>query len=132
MTMRTATQSTIAKIAALSEKPSRPAWLRATIHDALSGKAMSADRERRLCEALGIQPPPVEYSIPACPGCNGEPHTGSCNGQPVAAVVVLSPGQRVTTPRPRRYSRIDQMPVADLARAIRDRGNLHYDRKRVL
>ena len=127
--MRTATTSTVGQIAALSEKQPRPAWLRAAIHDALGGRPMSAERERRLCLALDIQPPPVEYSIPACPGCNGEPHTGSCNGRPVAAVVVLTPGQRVTTPRPRRYSRIDQMPVADLARAIRDRGNLHYDRK---
>lgn len=42
-------------------------------------------------------------------------------GVGVAAVVVLTPGQRVTTPRPRRYSRIDQMPVAELARAIRGR-----------
>lgn len=126
--MRTATTSTVGQIAALSEKPSRPAWLRAAIHDALGGRPMSAERERRLCLALDIHPPPVEYSIPACPGCNGEPHTGNCHGQPVAAVAVLTPGQRVTTHRPRRYSRIDQMPVSDLARAIRRRQILQYDR----
>lgn len=61
--------------------------------------------------------------IDPCPDC-GSVHHARCNGQPVAAVVVLTPGQRVTTPRPRRYSRIDQMPVADLARAIRDRAKL--------
>ena len=119
--MRTASTSTVSQIAALSDKQPRATWLRAAIHDALSGKPMSAARERSLCLALDIQPPPVEYSIPACPGCDGEPHTGNCHGQPVAAVVVLTPGQRVTTPRPRRYSRIDQMPVSHLARAIRER-----------
>jgi len=106
--MRTASTSTVSQIAALSDKQPRATWLRAAIHDALSGKPMSAARG-------------VEYLIPACPGCDGEPHTGNCHGQPVAAVVVLMPGQRVTTPRPRRYSRIDQMPVSDLARAIRER-----------
>lgn len=124
MTMRTTSAATKRRIASLSTKPTKPAWLKLALHDAIHDKPMSLERERRLCLALDIQPPPVEYSIPACPGCNGEPHTGSCNGRPVAAVVVLTPGQRVTTPRPRRYSRIDQMPVADLARAIRDRAKL--------
>lgn len=69
------------------------------------------------------QPQPSQIPVPPCPDC-GSVHHARCNGRPVAAVVVLTPGQRVTTPRPRRYSRIDQMPVADLARAIRDRAKL--------
>ena len=57
--------------------------------------------------------------VPACPDC-GSVHHARCNGN-AGAVVVLAPGETVTTPRPRRYSRIDQMPVSMLARAIRER-----------
>ena len=67
---------------------------------------------------------PKTYAYPPCPGCGGEPHVAreGCHGQPVAAVAVLAPGQTVTTQRPpRQYSRIDQMPVSMLARAVKER-----------
>lgn len=121
--MRTTTQPTLAKIAALGEKPTKPAWLRAALNDALLGKPMSLERERHMCAALGIDVPPSEYAVPECPGCGGAPHVvnDGCGGHPVTAVVALAPGQAVTTRRPRVYNRIDQMPVAMLARAIQAR-----------
>lgn len=35
-------------------------------------------------------------TVPACPDC-GQAHTGRCHGKPVVQVVVLAPGERVTT-----------------------------------
>jgi hypothetical protein len=83
---------------------------------------MSRKREDRMRQALDMQPLPVVQEVPVCP-IHGVVHdAGPCTeDKPVAAVVVLAPGERVTTPKPRRYSRIDQMPVSMLARAIRER-----------
>jgi hypothetical protein len=127
-TMRTCTDATKAIIA--SQVAAQGSYrydgfapaLEAAIWDALHERSMSLARERRMCAALGIEAPPNEYAIPECPGCGGEPHVAreGCHGNGGHAIV-LAPGERVTTPRPRRYSRIDQMPVSMLARAIRDR-----------
>ena len=126
--MRTATISTQAQIATLSAKPTKPAWLKLAVSDAIHSKPMSLDRERRMCAALGLDAPPPEYSLPACPSCNGAPHVGDCHNQPVAAVAVLAPGQRVATSKARQYSRIADMPVSLLARAIKERRSYdHYD-----
>jgi hypothetical protein len=121
--MRTTTEATKAAIASLSAKPTKPAWLKLALYDALRDKPMSLQRERRMCAALGIEAPPPEYSVPACPGCGGEPHVAreGCHGNG-GPVVVLEPGQRVTRARPpRQYTRIADMPTSMLARAIRER-----------
>jgi hypothetical protein len=98
--MRTATISTTQQIATLSAKPTKPAWLKLALYDALHDKPMSLSRERRMCVALGIEAPPNEYAVPECPGCGGAPHVAreGCNGNG-GTVVVLAPGERVTTPR---------------------------------
>ena len=54
--MRTATQATKRRIARLGAKPTKPAWLKLAIRDALNDKPMSLERERRMCAALGIRP----------------------------------------------------------------------------
>lgn len=123
--MRKCTDTTKREIVAQRHFGPLPGWLLAACHDALHDKPMSLERERRICAALGIEAPPNEYAVPECPGCGGAPHVAhdGCNGHPVAAVVVLAPGETVTKRKPRRYSRIDQMPTAMLARAIRERTN---------
>jgi hypothetical protein len=97
---RTTTQTTKAQIAALSAKPTKPAWLKLALHDALRDKPMSLSRERRMCAALSIEAPPNEYAVPECPGCGGAPHVAreGCNGNGGTAVV-LADGETVTTPR---------------------------------
>jgi hypothetical protein len=109
--MRTATTSTTQQIATLSAKPTKPAWLKLALHDALHDKPMSLARERRMCAALGIDAPPNEYAVPECPGCGGAPHVAreGCNGNGGTAVV-LAPGETVrrsgqSKPR-RRYCRL--------------------------
>lgn len=98
---RTTTPATKAQIASLGQKPTKPAWLKLALHDALHDKPMSLDRERRMCAALGIDAPPNEYAVPECPGCGGAPHVANdgCNGHAVAGVVVLAPGETVRRPR---------------------------------
>lgn len=39
------------------------------------------------------RPAPVMFELSACPDCRKAPHTGRCNGKPVAAVVTLAPGE---------------------------------------
>lgn len=63
-------------------------------------------------------------SVPACPDC-GSVHHARCNGNHGTAVV-LAPGQQVTTKKPRRYSRIADMPVSMLARAVKERYDAHF------
>ena len=97
-----------------------PLSWRGTMNRILNNFPVSLDKENEVRYRLGlpaIYPPLVP--VPACPDC-GSVHHARCNGN-AGAVVVLAPGETVTTPRPRRYSRIDQMPVSMLARAIRDR-----------
>ena len=98
---RTTSTATKVKIASLSAKPTKPAWLKLALHDAIHDKPMSLERERRMCAALGIEAPPPEYSVPACPGCGGEPHVGACHGNGGEAVV-LADGETVRRFGPRR------------------------------
>ena len=51
--------------------------------------------ERRMCEALGIDPPPVMVETPACPDCGSVHNGGRCNGRPVTVRLV-----RQRTPPP--------------------------------
>lgn len=56
--MRTCTDTTKRKIAALGGLPPFGGqWLRAALSDCQHGKPMSVERERRMCKALGIDPP---------------------------------------------------------------------------
>ena len=55
--MRTCSTATIAKIVHLDKLPTKPAWLHLAIWDAQNYRGMSAERERRMCEALGIDVP---------------------------------------------------------------------------
>lgn len=126
LTTRTATYSTKQEIASLSAKPTKPAWLKVAIHNAIHDRPMSRKREDRMRLALGMKPLPVVAEVPVCP-IHGVVHdAGPCaTDAPVVAVVALSPGQRVTTSRPWRYTRLADMPVSMLARAIRER--VDYD-----
>ena len=54
---RTATDATKAQIAALGGSNGYPPWLRTAMCDATTGRPMSLERERRVCAALGIDPP---------------------------------------------------------------------------
>jgi hypothetical protein len=55
--MRQCTQSTANKIARLDKLPTKPTWLKLALADVRNGKPMSAERERRMCDALGIEAP---------------------------------------------------------------------------
>ena len=55
--MRTATEATKRRIERLGAKPTKPAWLKLAIYDALNDKPMSLARERRMCTALTIEYP---------------------------------------------------------------------------
>lgn len=131
-TGRTALPDTKAAVTALHGAMSYPAiakrlGLERRFWPALSRVAndgpVSVEIESEIRVALGLEPLPALIPTPACADC-GSVHHARCNGQPVVAVVALAPGQTVTTPRPRRYSRIDQMPVKALALAIRERHSL--------
>jgi hypothetical protein len=61
---------------------------------------VSLRQENRVRLVLGL-PVLGSYEVPACPDC-GQVHTGRCAGKPVAAVVILSPGDRVKSARPPR------------------------------
>jgi hypothetical protein len=54
---RKCNQSTVAQIPSLRFNGAHPAWLRTAVHDALAGRPMSLERERRMCAALGIEEP---------------------------------------------------------------------------
>lgn len=96
-----------------------PLSWRGTVGRILAGRAVSLDKENEVRQRLGLHPvtPPL-VGVPPCPDCGSVHHT-RCNGHEAAVVVVLAPGQAVTTKRPRHYTRIDQMPVAMLAQAIK-------------
>jgi len=104
---RTTSPTTKVVIASLSQKPTKPTWLKLALHDALHNKPMSLERERRMCEALGIDAPPNEYAVPECPGCGGAPHVAreGCNGNGGHAVV-LAPGETVRRHGQRQRQRV--------------------------
>lgn len=66
-------------------------------------------------------PRPTTAPVAVCPDC-GEPHTAQerCNGDPVE-VVLLRPGQKVTTRKQRQYQRIADMPKNVLAFKVKRR-----------
>ena len=55
--MRQCSPSTADNIARLDSLPTKPTWLKLALSDVRNGKPMSLKRERRMCEALGIDPP---------------------------------------------------------------------------
>ena len=55
--MRQCTRSTADNIARFDSLPTKPTWLKLALSDVRNGKPMSLKRERRMCEALGIDPP---------------------------------------------------------------------------
>ena len=58
--MRTCNLSTRRKIEAHSDFPyfrDYPKWLQVAIWDSLNDRSVSLHRERRICDALGIEPP---------------------------------------------------------------------------
>ena len=116
--MRTCTDATKREIVAQRHFGPLPAWLLTACHDALHGKPMSLERERRLCAALNIEAPPNEYAVPECPGCGGAPHVAreGCNGNGGTAVV-LADGERVTKPRGPWQSKAKQ-EVAAMVRGL--------------
>ena len=93
--MRQCTRSTADNIARFDSLPTKPTWLKLALSDVRNGKPMSLKRERRMCEALGIDPPPVMVETPACPDCGSVHNGGRCNGKPVTVVL-----RRQRTPPP--------------------------------
>ena len=96
--MRTCNETTAQQIRAMSKNithPRYPAWVVTAAWDAIHNRPMSAKRERRMCEALGIDPPPVMVETPACPDCGSVHNGGRCNGRPVTVRLV-----RQRTPPP--------------------------------
>lgn len=70
------------------------AW-RGTIGRILSGQAVGLDKENEVRIRLELpQRVPAMIEVPPCEDC-GDVHTGRCNGKPVAAVVMLAPGETV-------------------------------------
>ena len=65
-----------------------------TLSRTLNSGSVSAWAESHIRAQIGLPPIPT-IEVPACPDC-GSAHTGRCHGKPVAAVVVLSEGERVT------------------------------------
>ena len=55
--MRQCSPSTADNIARFDSLPTKPTWLKLALSDVRNGKPMSLKRERRMCEALGIDPP---------------------------------------------------------------------------
>jgi hypothetical protein len=102
-TMRTCSETTKADLAALGyfpHCPPTPAWAVAAYWDAMHERPMSRKREDRMRRELGLAPLPVVQEVAVCP-VHGVVHdAGPCtDDRPVAAVVVLAPGERVVTPR---------------------------------
>lgn len=66
-------------------------------------------------------PRPTTAPVAVCPDC-GQPHAAKerCHGEPVD-VVLLRPGQRVATRKPRNYQRLADMPKNVLAFKIQAR-----------
>ena len=52
--MRMCSPSTIDELRRLGRLPTKPAWLKLAVYDALNDKPMSLKRERRMCAALGL------------------------------------------------------------------------------
>jgi hypothetical protein len=64
---------------------------------------VSWDTVRLVRQRLGMDDPGPLHSMLACPTCGSVHVAGDCHGQPVAAVVILAPGETVRTPgKPRK------------------------------
>lgn len=55
--MRKCTTPTLDKLTLERRQANHPAWLRAAISDSMNGRAVSLEREDRMCKALGIASP---------------------------------------------------------------------------
>jgi predicted RNA-binding Zn-ribbon protein involved in translation (DUF1610 family) len=64
-----------------------------TLSRVLREQSVSEFAENDIRVKLGLEPMRT-HVVEACPDC-GAPHVGRCHGKPVAAVVVLSAGERV-------------------------------------
>lgn len=56
--MRTCSNETKAKLMRRSAPPLHPAWVLTAYWDALNNRPMSVNREKKLCEAMGLNKPP--------------------------------------------------------------------------
>jgi hypothetical protein len=52
--------------------------------------------ENDLRKHLGLSPLPEPFMLTPCPSCHGIHIAGDCHNAPIAAVVILAPGERVT------------------------------------
>jgi len=75
--------------------------------------------ENRIRVALGLDPIAV-YEVPPCPDC-GLVHTGRCRGKRGEVAIVGPDEVVVKRARRRTVKRWRDLPVGELARAIRDR-----------
>ena len=58
--------------------------------------ALTLTRENDLRQRLGLAPLPEPFMLAPCPSCHGIHIAGDCHNAPIAAVVILAPGERVT------------------------------------
>jgi beta-galactosidase GanA len=56
--MRTCSNETKAKLMRRNAPPLHPGWVLSAYWDALNNKPMSVNREKKLCEAMGLNKPP--------------------------------------------------------------------------
>ena len=100
-----------------TERLKHPESYAATLSDVLRAKpgTLTLAAENDLRQRLGLP----AIGVLTCPSCGQVHVAGDCHGRPVAAVVVLSRGERVTQCRPTRApDRIADYPVAQLRAAL--------------
>jgi len=113
----------------LARELGHPHFSIATLSDVIRRKpgALTMSSEDDLRKRLGL-PTLSPHIVPACPSCGGAHVAADCHGQPVAAVVTLSPTERVTCKRPAPTPRtLSDYPTALLKRLIEERQPMKED-----
>jgi len=87
---------------------------------------VSLRAENRLRVALGL-PPVGTYTAPFCPSCGGKHYLDDCRGKK-GELAIVGPTEKIVdvrlyrvAPRKRRITRWRDLPVHELAAAIRNR-----------
>ena len=102
---------------------SRSAWWAVS-----RGRKITREKVNALLLHAGKLPLPDVALVECCPTCGDVHQAGDCLGKPVAEVVVLSPGEKVAPPgarvierKQRKIKRWRDLPVRELAAALRNR-----------
>ncbi len=137
--MRTCSETTKAQVAAMSAKPTKPAWMKLALYDALNDKPMSEKRERRMCAWLNIEAPAVLVSVHPCPSCEARGIVKShadgldCHSNGGHAIV-LAPGETVRRPAKAKRRRPVRRPWmgAELTAAMDAAGMTDEDVRQIV